>query len=317
MSNDSLVNNSKPLRIGVNTYGWFFDLFEGNDQADDSLRFIRECGFEAIDYNFEYFLPPDKLRRGELKSIYDLPTNELLRLFSPIKEASQKHGISIAQGHGPYPLRTQGSEDFDDRVLAAIQKILEVCRYLSCPALVLHAERPWDLERNMKFFRRLIPSAVDTGTKICFENLFIIKKESTDPYCDPISACRYIDMLNEEAGADVFGFCYDIGHANITGRNLCEDICALGHRLTALHIHDNDGSNDQHLIPFTQKHPQKRDNRTDWEGLIEGLCHIKYKGTVSFETHCALTDTPRDLVPNALRFISSIGHYFRERIENK
>lgn len=223
--------------------------------------------------------------------------------------------MSIAQGHGLYPLRVKDAEDFDDTVLTDIQKLLDVCRFLGCPVLVLHCERPWGWEKNTEFLKKLIPAGISTGTKICIENLFIINENGTEAFCDPISACRYIDSLNGEAGAQVFGFCYDIGHANICGRNLCEDILALDHRLAALHIHDNDGASDNHLIPFTQKVPWKRNNCTDWEGVLKALRSINYRGAINFETHCALTDTPKELIPDFLKLISGIGRYFRAQIE--
>ncbi|MBQ8915300.1 MAG: sugar phosphate isomerase/epimerase [Clostridia bacterium] len=309
------AKSNTPLQISINTYGWLDDILGGKGKADEAFDFIRECGFEGIDYNFERLLTPEAIRRGALDSVYDLSLDELLQRFAPLKEAAEKHGVSIVQGHGIYPLRVNGSEEFDGRVILTTQKILEVCKYLNCPVLVLHMERPWGWEKNMEFLRKLIPAGISTGVKICPENLFILKEDGAEAFCDPVSACEYVDMLNEEAGAQVFGFCYDIGHANLCGLNLYEDITALGHRLSALHIHDNDGKSDQHLIPFTQKVPWKKNNCTDWEGVIAGLRSIEYKGAISFETHCALTDTPKELVPDVLRFIAGIGRYFKGRIE--
>ena len=92
----------------------------------------------------------------------------------------------------------------------------------------------------------------------------------------------YIDKLNAEAGGDMFGYCFDLGHANLVGANIREFVRALGDRLTVLHLHDNDAVTDQHLAPMTQK-------KTDWEGLILGLRDINYRGAINFETFNALT----------------------------
>ena len=82
---------------------------------------------------------------------------------------------------------------------------------------------------------------------------------------------------NAEAGEDMFGACYNTGHANITGRNFYEDICTPGERLMCLHIHDNDGLHDRHLIPYTQKQPLGDKPDTDWNGLWDGMPSAVWK----------------------------------------
>lgn len=76
----------KPLQISINTY---VVILNDRNGADGAFAFISECGFEAIDYNFERLLPPDAIRRGKTDSVYDLPVDELLRLFAPLREAAQ------------------------------------------------------------------------------------------------------------------------------------------------------------------------------------------------------------------------------------
>ena len=117
----------------------------------------------------------------------------------------------------------------------------------------------------------------------------------------------YIDTLNAEAGEELFGFCLDVGHANLTAKNLYEYIKTLGHRLTILHIHDNDARSDLHQMPYT--------HTVDWEGFIEGLRAIDFRGTLGFETFRVMGTFPKAVHPSALRLISDIGWYFASRIE--
>ncbi len=45
------------------------------------------------------------------------------------------------------------------------------------------------------------------------------------------------------------GVCWDFGHANLTGLVQAPQIAIIGPRLRVVHIHDNDGIRDAHLIP--------------------------------------------------------------------
>ncbi len=42
------------------------------------------------------------------------------------------------------------------------------------------------------------------------------------------------------------GFLLDVGHAQVNGWDLSATVRALGHRLKGCHLHDNDGTGDQH-----------------------------------------------------------------------
>ena len=163
-------------------------------------------------------------------------------------------------------------------------------------------------------YRRLIPAARLTGVKVCLENLFVTRDGRALPRAcaDAGEACRYIDLLNAEAGCEAFGFCFDVGHANITGRNLAQDVRTLGKRLTVLHMHDNNGVRDQHMLPLTQK--SAAGVPTDWEGFLQALSEIGYAGPLNFETFAAVDMVPAPLQPATLRYVAAIGAYFRDRL---
>ena len=54
------------------------------------------------------------------------------------------------------------------------------------------------------------------------------------------------DQMSELLEGTNLPICLDIGHANTTGQ-LNEIIDTLGSRIMNVHIHDNDGKQDQHL----------------------------------------------------------------------
>jgi sugar phosphate isomerase/epimerase len=124
-----------------------------------------------------------------------------------------------------------------------------------------------------------------------------------------------IDLLNKEAGGDYFGFCLDAGHANLTNRNIKEYVKELGDRLTILHIHDNNGFEDMHMIPYSYL-ATPSSHVCDWQGFVEGLKEIGYKGVLAFETFRIFSAYPVPCRKAALNLISSIGHYWAECIDD-
>lgn len=44
--------------------------------------------------------------------------------------------------------------------------------------------------------------------------------------------------------------CFDTGHANLFHDDIAADVRLLDKDLACLHVHDNKGNWDQHLIPY-------------------------------------------------------------------
>lgn len=304
------------IKLGVQSAPWYSD-----QDPDSSIRFVKESGFDAIDFNIDVHLPGDKIKTAEFTPFFDQSIEELCEFYRPLKEALEKYGVSISQMHAPFPVWSKELPAVNDYVTVAIEKICAVCAYLGCPAIVVHSitrsDKAAEIETNLGIYRRLMPAAKKYGVKICLENLFgSFKGRIIEGSCSNVEeACWYIDTLNTEAGEDVFGFCLDVGHANILGRNLRQYIQKLGKRLTVLHIHDNDGNSDLHMMPYTYTKNWGKDQICDWDGFLEGLKDIGYDGTLSFETFRVLGAFPHDVWPETMKLMSSIARYFKKRIE--
>lgn len=302
--------------IGVQSGNWY-----DYDDPKGSIKFIKECGFDAIDYNIDNKLPGHNIRHGELAGFFDMSVEEMLEYHRPLKEALEEYGVAVAQMHAPFPLRIEGNDELNEYLLMAVEKCCAVAEYIGCPAIVVHPIIypddkliEWDI--NMNMYRKMMPFAKKYGVKLCLENLFgSFNGRYMEGACTDVhEACRYLDTLNCEAGEDVFGFCLDVGHANLTGKNIYQYITFLGDRLTILHIHDNDSNKDLHLLPYTQTMGGTK-TCTDWEGFIKGLREIKYKGSLCFETFCAVDAFPEELRGDVLKLISATGRYFAKRIQ--
>jgi len=91
------------------------------------------------------------------------------------------------------------------------------------------------LKGSLKTWRLLNKRAEDLGVKIAIENIF-----EDEP--------GNLRMLAEEMGSENFGLCVDVGHINLFSRiPLQEWLQIVRPFIKEMHIHDNDGSGDDHL----------------------------------------------------------------------
>jgi len=80
------------------------------------------------------------------------------------------------------------------------------------------------------------------------------------------------------------GLCYDSGHGNMLPDGL-DRLERLEDRLISIHLHDNNGREDQHKIPFT--------GTIDWPRLTRIIAESAYTKWVSLETttrHAGIAD---------------------------
>jgi sugar phosphate isomerase/epimerase len=142
---------------------------------------------------------------------------------------------------------------------------LEMAAELGAGSIVLHARAREPLESQLRSLESLAPAARRLGVPIALENL-------------PGEGFGRIDELLAAEGADVLGLCYDSGHGNI-GCDSIPDLARRGSRLVALHLNDNDGSGDQHRIPFT--------GTVDWRRVTAAIAASSYRRCVSLELSLA------------------------------
>ena len=159
--------------------------------------------------------------------------------------------------------------------------------------------------------------AAENGITICMENLYegVAGHLVEGPGCDVRKAIKRIDDFNSRYGAEVLGFCFDIGHANLVGLDFYDFITSLGPRLKVLHLHDNDGMSDLHQLPFTFTKTRENNSSTNWPAFIQALKDICFDGVLSFETAPVLDSFPPEMKFTVLKFIRETGTYLASEIE--
>ncbi len=289
----------------------------------ESMKHIKSLGFDGIDLNlnskFQYSHDEEKMT-----SFFDKSIAELVEYYRPIKEASKEAGVKICQAHGILVIYCKGNPELTKYRMEVTRKMMAICQFLECPALVIHpwiggqfhADKEEEIEVNMQIYREMLPYAQKYRVQICLENLW---EKHGEEYVDApcITAeetCMYIDTFNKEAGEEIFSFCLDVGHAKFYDTDIKEYIKTVGNRMSVMHLHENAGAWDSHLAPYTQYHNDYTLS-TDWEGVLEGLYEIGYKGSLSFETANAIKKLPKPVQPMMLRYIAEVGHWFKDRLE--
>lgn len=284
--------------------------------VDGAYRAVKEAGFDAVDVNLDELMTYQDIWNKRHVAVFDAEGEEMLRYFKPWKDAAEKHGIFNSQAHAPFPSYLSGEEEYNEYLLQALEKTIAGCAYIGCPRLVVHpfftgydqpvsAQEEWEV--NIRNYARLIPAAKRWGVTICLENMFSRYRGKIYTACcsDFDVACRYIDALNDEAGAQVFGFCLDTGHALLLGKDIQRIMVQLGSRIQAFHIHDNNGIDDQHIAPYM--------GILDWNRFADGLRAMDYHGALSFETFGVIRAFDSELVPEVLRVIAATGRMLAKR----
>lgn len=311
------------IGIGVQTHNIVDD---NNPYA--GFEKIAKAGFNCCDFSLNMYLKNKDLYNGCKGDFFDKATEELLDFFEPHRKAALACGVTINQMHMPYPIFIPKAEtEFNEYLVNTMaMKSMEIGKFLDCHNIVIHGvkmskylgseDAEWALTE--KILDNLAPKAREYNMTMCIENLYesVGAHLVEGPCCNVKKVAERIDRFNNKYGAEVLGFCFDTGHANLVGIDFESFITTLGKRLKVLHIHDNDGIADLHQIPFTFTKDRENHPSTDWDGFIEGLKTIQFDKVLSFETAPVLQAFPDELKEEALRMIAKIGNYFKCKIES-
>jgi len=143
---------------------------------------------------------------------------------------------------------------------------IEMTARLGADAIVLHLPACPEAPEAQGAYRDCVWASLDAlraraeacGVRIAIENGHFAEIR------------RVLDRYDE----GYVGLCYDCGHGNMIPDGL-DQLDALKHRLIAVHLHDNNGREDQHKIPFT--------GTVDWRRLMRIIAESAYDKWLSLE----------------------------------
>ena len=200
-----------------------------------------------------------------------------------LRKLCEENGITLWQMHAPLELDVADPELQKRRKdINTAAKWAEYAHELGLSYLVIHpggrkrAESDNDkAERfalNVDSFSQLAEVASRFGVKFCIENM--PERIGQDKWR---LGARISDLneLIEAVGSDALGICFDSSHANVTRLDMYQSIRECGDRLLATHMSDNDGSGDQHKMPFG--------GNIDWKSVVSALKDMDYQNLFNLE----------------------------------
>ena len=224
--------------------------------------FLADAGFDGVDLSLDE-LEPDG--------------DDILRsvLYSFGNRAAAR-GLTIPMCHLPFFMPNPDDGAAMTRFSREIQAGLRMAAMLKIPDAVIHPivrhesrrDRNFWLNENVTFLTPIRDLAGKLGITLCMENM-TGKPYATHP-SEAVFGSTAADILELAERLDAM-VCWDFGHANITGLCQSVELEKLRGRVRCLHIHDNDGVQDNHRIPFECPASTPLGGCVDWEDAAEGL----------------------------------------------
>ena len=256
------------------------------------VNLLIDAGFDAIGFTFPEFgyetFPEDK------------------EFYIELRKYVENQGKTFNQSHAPAPSSFLDEERTDQK-FAVIVSTMRRSSYLGVKTIVVHPcqhllyvekDVPEKLfEYNMNFYRRLIPYCEEYGIKVAVENMWQYPGMVSHSTCSRIQEfIRYLDELH----SDYIVGCLDIGHAMLVREMPDEFIRALGNkRLQCLHVHDVDGIEDLHTLPYF--------GIVNWDSVMKALAEIEFDGIAAYETGNFLKQLPKELYPDGAKMMAAVA----------
>ncbi|MBR5519180.1 MAG: sugar phosphate isomerase/epimerase [Clostridia bacterium] len=226
----------------------------------EELLFQKEVGFDAMDIRL---------------NLLDLTSDAWQAQAEQILKISDECGIRSELGHLPY----DGMSDVAN-FSARMHRAIDASAALGLGCAVLHPnavtvpmrkfryQEQYDMVMNL-----LAPFAEHAhriGLEIAIENMRVVPgAQHVHRFCQTAEeVCAVADALG-------IGVCWDFGHANISGLQQAEALAYVGKRLKVIHVNDNRGIDDEHILPFT--------GNVEWKDAMHGLALTGFDGLFNFE----------------------------------
>ena len=150
-----------------------------------------------------------------------------------------------------------------ENLVERYQNDIKNCKQNGIDMVVMHLtskhKAPQYNKIGLNRIRKITEYAKKLGVKVAFENTKIK---------------GYLEYVLENIQDENVGICFDSGHYHVHFHDEF-DFDFFKNRIFAVHLHDNDQTDDLHLLPF--------DGTMDWENVMLQLKQCNYKGPITLE----------------------------------
>ena len=203
--------------------------------------------------------------------------DDIAKTATEFRAFLKEKNFEISQGHLYLSIKICS----DASALETLYRWIDFYEMIGIKNMVLHCDnmlgtsfsKAERVERNIEKLKELAAYIRDKEITVCLENLRPHVSE------DEVLVDRNADDLLyiiDRVGSERLGICLDTGHLNLTDKNQREFILKAGSRLKAIHIADNEGKTDQHLMPFTC-------GTVDFCEVVKALREVNYSGVFNLE----------------------------------
>lgn len=228
------------------------DYVEDTGCPEPYVRQIAEAGFTHIHWCHHW----------NTDFLYSRPEVEQIAAWM------RDFGLAMTDLHASAGREKSWSSPREHERLAGVELVknrIEMAARLGSDVIIMHLPSHEDAERWPQVQRtldELQPYAAVHNVRIAVEN------GNSDESFDAI------EQVLAAYGPEYLGLCYDSGHANMLEGGL-RRVEKLKDRLISIHLHDNDGTGDQHNLIFS--------GTADWPRVAVTLASSSYEKCVSME----------------------------------
>lgn len=255
------------------------------EDIEDVLKKISEAGFTHVHWCHEW--EGDYIYSAyEMQQIKEWMDKYHLKAKALHATKGSRRNVNVMDGH----YRRDYTSDWEFNRKAGVELIknrVDMAKCLGAGEIVLHLYVPHltiqkQPELMEKFYGQvkksldeLCPYCMDCGIRICLENLFDMPGDIV---------LNQWDRLLPQYPKEFLGICLDTGHGFMSwGNQLSEIIKKYGERIYAVHLHDNYGTVDFHLLPG--------EGAVEWKAVMKALKASAYELPLLLELNSCGQDT--------------------------
>lgn len=237
---------------------------------EKAVEYVAKAGFDGWDFSMFDMCQYDWNTNQAVTTGHPLASDNYLAFARKLKQIGLDNGIVCNQSHAPFPVSCP-------EIYSYLKRAIECTAVAGGEICVIHPDNYKTPQENAEMYHELLPFAKECGVKIATENMWCwdtVKHESSFAAC--ATSESFVEHIDTVADPSLVA-CLDLGHAEMrgSGSGAANMIRALGHRLQALHIHDNDRWHDSHQIPFSMD--------MDFDAIVAALKEIGYSGWFTLE----------------------------------
>lgn len=177
----------------------------------------------------------------------------------------KKLGLNIIFAHLGYQNINDIWEDTKEgeMLVNRYQNDIKECKENGITMVIMHltskSKAPMYNEIGLDRIKRITDYAKKLNVKVAFENTKIK---------------GYLEYVLSNITDEHVGICFDVGHYHAHFNDEFS-FDFFKDRIFAVHLHDNDQTDDQHLLPF--------DGTVDWDSSMKKLIGANYNGPITLE----------------------------------